>query len=69
VNEIGVAVRDGVVTLTGRWILNTKKWAPEGAAHRVRGLKVVANDIEVTLPASPEPTDQELGAADARYAG
>src|SRR5437879_3876552 len=51
-NEIGVAVKDGVVTLTG-WVDSyTKKWAAEEAAHRVRGVRAVANDIEVRLPAS-----------------
>ena len=49
-NEIGVAVKDGVVTLTG-WVDSyTKRWAAEEAAHRVRGVKAVANDIEVRLP-------------------
>jgi osmotically-inducible protein OsmY len=44
-NEIGVAVKDGVVTLTG-WVDSyQKKWAAEEAAHRVRGVKAVANDI------------------------
>jgi osmotically-inducible protein OsmY len=44
-NEIGVAVKDRVVTLTG-WVDSyLKKWAAEEAAHRVRGVKAVANDI------------------------
>jgi osmotically-inducible protein OsmY len=44
--EIGVAVKDGVVTLTG-WVDSySKRWAAEEAAHRVRGVKAVANDIE-----------------------
>ncbi len=48
-NEIGVAVKDGVVTLTG-WVDSySKRWAAEEAAHRVRGVKAVANDIEVRL--------------------
>ena len=49
-NEIGVTVKDGVVTLTG-WVDSyIKKWNAEDAAHRVRGVKAVANDIEVRLP-------------------
>jgi osmotically-inducible protein OsmY len=41
-NEIGVAVKDGVVTLTG-WVDSyTKRWAAEDAAHRVRGVKAAA---------------------------
>ena len=46
-NEIGVAVKNGVVTLTG-WVDSyLKKWSAEEAAHRVNGVKAVANDIEV----------------------
>jgi osmotically-inducible protein OsmY len=52
--EIGVAVKDGVVTLTG-WVDSyAKKLAAERAAHRVRGVKAVANEIEVRLPSSAE---------------
>jgi osmotically-inducible protein OsmY len=62
-NEIGVAVKDGIVTLTG-WVDSyLKKWAAEEAAHRVQGVKAVANDIEVKLPASAERTDADIAAA------
>jgi len=64
--EIGVAVKDGVVTLTG-WVDSyTKRWAAEEAAHRVRGVKAVANDIEVRLSTSAERTDPEIAAAAVR---
>jgi osmotically-inducible protein OsmY len=62
-NEIGVAVRDGVVTLTG-WVDSyVKRSAAEEAAHRVRGVKAVANAIEVRLAESAERTDADLAAA------
>jgi osmotically-inducible protein OsmY len=62
-NEIGVAVKDGIVTLTG-WVDSyLKKMAAEQAAHRVQGVKAVANDIEVRLPSSSERTDADLAAA------
>jgi osmotically-inducible protein OsmY len=62
-NEIGVAVKDGVVTLTG-WVDSyLKKMDAEEAAHHVRGVKAVANDIEVHLPGSAERTDADLAAA------
>src|SRR6266446_776530 len=62
-NEIGVAVKDGIVTLTG-WVDSyLKKMAAEQAAHRVHGVKAVANDIEVRLPSSAERTDADLAAA------
>ncbi len=63
VNEIGVAVKDGIVMLTG-WVDSyLKKLAAENAAHRVRGVKAVANDIEVRLPGSAERTDADLAKA------
>ncbi|HEY4257606.1 MAG TPA: BON domain-containing protein [Candidatus Udaeobacter sp.] len=62
-NEIGVIVKDGIVTLTG-WVDSYgKKWAAEEAALRVRGVKAVANDVEVRLPGSSERTDDEIAAA------
>ena len=62
-SEIGVTVKDGVVTLTG-WVDSyIKRWAAEEAAHRVRGVRAVANDIEVRLPGAAERTDTELAAA------
>jgi osmotically-inducible protein OsmY len=65
-NEIGVAVKDGVVTLTG-WVDSyTKKRAAEEAAHRVRGVKAVANDIEVRLAISSERNDADIAAAAVR---
>jgi osmotically-inducible protein OsmY len=65
-NEIGVMVKDGVVTLTGSVDSYTKKWAAEEAAHRVRGVKAVANDIEVRLPSSAERSDADIAAAAVR---
>jgi osmotically-inducible protein OsmY len=65
-NEIGVAVKDGIVTLTG-WVDNyNKRWAAEEAAHRVRGVHAVANDIEIRLPSSAERTDADIAAAATR---
>src|SRR3981189_2074335 len=62
-NEIGVAVKDGIVTLTG-WVDSyMKKLAAEEAAHRVHGVKAGANDLELHLPGSAEHTDADLAAA------
>jgi osmotically-inducible protein OsmY len=62
-NEIGVAVKDGIVALTG-WVDSyTKRWAAEEAAHRVKGVKAVANEIEVRLPTSAERTDVDIATA------
>jgi osmotically-inducible protein OsmY len=65
-NEIGVAVKDGVVSLTGEVNTYIKKWAAEDAALRVRGVKALANDIEVHLPIDAERTDADIAAAAVR---
>lgn len=65
-NEIGVSVTDGVVSLTG-WVDSyTKKWVAERTAHRVRGVRAVANDIEVRLPSSIDRTDSDIAEAATR---
>src|ERR1700704_4083797 len=62
-NEIGVAVKNRIVTLTG-WVDSyTKRWAAEEAALRVKGVRAVANEIEVRLPSSAERTDTDIAAA------
>ena len=62
-NEIGVQVKGGVVTLTGWVDFYMKKWAAEEAAHRVKGVKAVANDVEVRLPGDSQRTDADIAAA------
>ena len=64
--EIGVAVGNGVATLTGWVDTFSKKWAAERAALRVRGVKAVVNDIEVRLSPSHEQTDVDLADSVAR---
>jgi osmotically-inducible protein OsmY len=65
-NEVGVSVKDGVVTLTG-WVDSyVKRWEAEDAAHRVRGVKAVANDIEVRLLSTDERTDADIAQAAVR---
>ena len=43
--EIGVGVKDGVVTLSGYVDSYYEKWAAERAAARVFGVKAVAEEI------------------------
>lgn len=45
--EIGVAVHNGIVTLSGNVNFYSEKLAAEKAAKRVKGVKAVAEDIEV----------------------
>ena len=62
-NEVGVAVKNGVVTLGG-WVDSfSKKWAAERAALRVRGVRAVVNEIEVRLEPANQLTD--VGIAEA----
>jgi osmotically-inducible protein OsmY len=63
--DIGVAVKDGVVTLTGTVDTYLNKWKAERAAHRVSGVIAVANDISVRTIG--ERTDSDIAAA-AAYA-
>ena len=63
VNEIGVMVKDGIVTLVG-WVDSlTQKIAAEEATRHVRGVKAIVNDIEVRLPGFAERTDIDLAKA------
>jgi osmotically-inducible protein OsmY len=65
-NEVGVSVKDGIVMLSG-WVDSySKRWAAEEAAHRVRGVKAVANEIEVRLPTTSERSDADIAAAAVR---
>jgi osmotically-inducible protein OsmY len=61
--EIGVAAKDGIVTLTGRIPSYWEKVTAERAAMRVAGVKAVVNQLEVRLPSSSERTDEDLARA------
>ena len=45
--EIGVGVKDGVVTLSGNVDSHNKKWAAERTAARVIGVRALAEQIQV----------------------
>jgi osmotically-inducible protein OsmY len=61
--QIGVAVKDGVVTLSGHVQCFPAKWAAERAVKRVLGVRAVAEEIEVRLPGSDQRTDTDLARA------
>ena len=61
--HIGVAAKDGVVTLTGQVTHYTEKTAAEASAKGVYGVKGIANDIEVEPPGSSKRTDQDIAEA------
>jgi osmotically-inducible protein OsmY len=56
-SAVGVAAKDGAVTLTGYIDSYAGKLAAERAAKRVRGVRAVANDIEVRLKLGRTDTD------------
>ena len=58
--EIGVAVKNGIVTLSGHVDMYAKKIAAEKAAKRVSGVKVVAEDIQVGVSPDFRKTDTEI---------
>lgn len=57
-SAIGVAAHDGAVTLTGFIDSYAGKLAAERAAKRIRGVRAVANDIQVRLRLAR--TDEEI---------
>lgn len=61
--EIGVIAKEGIITLSGRVDSYAKKLAAEKAAKRVKGVHVVALDIEVVLPGTHTHTDTDLALA------
>ena len=61
--DIGVSVKDGVVTLEGNVDSFAEKWAAEEAVKRLPGVKALALDIEVKLPGSSERTDADIARA------
>jgi osmotically-inducible protein OsmY len=61
--KIGVAVDNGVVTLSGEVDSYGKKIAAEKAAKRVIGVKAVAEDIVIKLPSNLQKSDTEIAKA------
>lgn len=60
---IGVAAREGIVTLTGVVGSYPEKKAAENAAKRVAGVKAIAEEIEVRLRGGAERSDAEIAKA------
>jgi osmotically-inducible protein OsmY len=61
--HIGVTANAGIVTLTGHVGTFAEKHAAETAALRVRGVKAVAEDIQVELPFERIHGDDDIAAA------
>jgi osmotically-inducible protein OsmY len=61
--EIGVAVREGVVTLTGFVESYFQKRLAERVAERVEGVRGLAEDLKVVIAGSSERTDSDIARA------
>lgn len=61
--EIGVIVDKGVVTLTGTLDSYAKKMAAEKAVKAVKGVRAVADDIEVKYGTEFKKSDKEIAKA------
>jgi osmotically-inducible protein OsmY len=64
--HIGVFAHNGVVTLTGYVDDYAQKHAAENAARRVKGVKAVAQELEVRLPGDKKVSDDEIAARAAK---
>jgi osmotically-inducible protein OsmY len=61
--QIGVAVKNGIVTLSGLVDSYTKKIGAENAVKKVAGVKAIAEDIQIAVSPSLNKTDTEIAEA------
>jgi osmotically-inducible protein OsmY len=65
--KVGVSVHLGVITLSGTVDSYAERLAAQEAAHRVAGVRDVANEIQVRIPGGNIRTDEDIARA-VRYA-
>lgn len=58
--DIGVSVKDGIVTLSGTVPRYSEKWAAEKAAQRVKGVKAIVEEMKVKLAGSLNRSDEDI---------
>ena len=58
--DIGVAVSNGVVTLSGHVSSYAQKIAVQQAVQRVKGVQAIAQEIEVRYPGEKKTADDEI---------
>ena len=62
-SQVGVAVKNGVVTLTGHLDTYQEKYAIEKAVGRIEGVKAIAVELDVKLEYGHKRSDTEIAAA------
>lgn len=62
-SQVGVAVKDGIVTLTGHLDSFAEKHAVERAVQRVHGVRAIAVELDVKLDPSHRRSDSDIAAA------
>ncbi len=62
-DAIGVAVKDGIVTLSGYVDSYTEKLAAERSAQGVFGVNAIVQEIKVKLPGSDSRSDEDIAKA------
>lgn len=67
--RVGVAVMDGIVTVSGTMPTYMQKWAVERAVRRVAGVRGIALDLEVSLAPGHKRNDSEIAHAAAQALG
>lgn len=61
--QIGVAVKNGIVTLSGQVDTYSKKLIAENAAKKISGVKAIAEDIQIGVSPVYNKTDAEIAEA------
>jgi hypothetical protein len=62
-SQVGVVVKDGIVTLTGHLDTYAEKHAVERAVQRVRGVQAIAVELDVKLDPGHRRSDSDIAAA------
>jgi len=62
-SQVGVVVKDGIVTLTGHLDTYAEKHAIERAVQRVRGVQAIAVELDVKLDPGHRRSDADIAAA------
>jgi len=62
-SKIGVIVHDGIVTLTGEVGSYAGKWAAEDVTKRIKGVRAIANEIQIKIQGAGMRSDTDIALA------